>query len=238
MVIPSSRFVQSSICLVVTDSTTESSASETRDTNAESQLISQGTTQAEPQATGLRDSGKQKFSKRQKQAWKSAWHSYTHGWWVELSAIVLALLCFTAAAILLGTIHDRPLASWTQRFPIAPNSLLSIFVTLTKTALLLVVSSCISQWKWLLFRHPRRMDDLQTFDSASRGPLGSIGFLFSVKGLLKNSLPALGAFVTICALGVDPLSQQVLSFPLGRTATESATVHLPSTNVYDDGFSV
>ena len=133
--------------------------------------------------------------------------------------MIVSLCGLVAAAILLGTVNGKPLSSWA--FPIAPNSLLSVFVTMSKTALLLVVSDCISQLKWLYFQHePHRLHDIHTFNEASRGQWGSLEFLFNVKvkdaflGFKSGAAPAaLGTLITIAALAVDPFAQ-VLAFPL------------------------
>ncbi|KAL1624687.1 hypothetical protein SLS56_007750 [Neofusicoccum ribis] len=59
--------------------------------------------------------------------------------------------------------------------PIRPHALISVFAAFAKSALILPLTECISQYKWLYFsRNQQRLQDLQTFDDASRGPLGSL----------------------------------------------------------------
>ncbi|CAG7931605.1 unnamed protein product [Penicillium olsonii] len=64
----------------------------------------------------------------------------------------------------------------------------------------------------------RRLRDLQSFDSASRGPWGSSIILFEHKG---NSIASIGALIIILTLAFDPFLQQVLTFPLRQTSGPS-----------------
>ena len=60
--------------------------------------------------------------------------------------------------VILGYMDGRALRAW--RMPIEPNSLVAVFTTLAKTALMIPVASAISQMKWLWFERPRRLADL------------------------------------------------------------------------------
>ncbi|EQB50838.1 hypothetical protein CGLO_09689 [Colletotrichum gloeosporioides Cg-14] len=69
------------------------------------------------------------------------------------------------------------------------------------------VSTFISQLKWLHFKNgPQKFEHLEKFDEASRGPLGSLKFLVS----MKLNLATIGALVTIFRLGLSPLAQGVV----------------------------
>ena len=74
------------------------------------------------------------------------------------------------------------------------NALVSLLVTAAKSMLLLAVAEGISQYKWLHYMSaiPRPLSNVQTFDSASRGPWGAIKMLASIRagyGLVKVCLP-------------------------------------------------
>lgn len=69
------------------------------------------------------------------------------------------------------------------------------------------VSEAISELKWLWFRNPHPLADMEDFDLASRGARGSLRFLFR---LPQNWLPSLGAAVTILALAIEPMTQLVV----------------------------
>ena len=79
--------------------------------------------------------------------------------------------------------------------------------------MLLAVTQCISQSKWLLFRTtPHKLIDFNTIDEASRGPFGSLSLLAQMKG--HSSLAYLGSIITIASIAFGPFTQQVLSYPL------------------------
>ena len=143
-------------------------------------------------------------SRRKKEPWFLAWT------W-ELFAAIFSISCMAAVATILATIQDKPLSHW--RFPIQPNSMVSVFSTLSNSALLFVVAKGLSQLKWIYFQKKRhRLFDLQVFDDASRGPLGSLRLLWMLK--LQSTLASVGAIVAIVSLAMDPFTQQVLSYML------------------------
>ncbi|KAF6814281.1 hypothetical protein CSOJ01_04172 [Colletotrichum sojae] len=107
-------------------------------------------------------------------------------------------------------VQDTKLASWT--WEIQPSSVISVLTTISKTAMMVPIASCISQLKW---RHmqlrPRPLNHLQVFDDASRGPWGSaiMAWKLPFQSLLGWAL----ALVTIVALGIEPSAQNILDFP-------------------------
>jgi len=72
-------------------------------------------------------------------------HISRYGWWWEVSSILVALSCTTVIIIILAFVDQKPIASW--RLPIQPNSLVSIFSTIAKSALLVSVAECLGQLK-------------------------------------------------------------------------------------------
>lgn len=79
--------------------------------------------------------------------------------------------------------------------------------------MLLAVTQCISQSKWLLFRTtPHRLIDFNTIDEASRGPYGSLSLLTQANG--RSHLAYAGAIIIVTSLAVEPFTQQVLTYPL------------------------
>ncbi|KAF2136026.1 uncharacterized protein K452DRAFT_149349 [Aplosporella prunicola CBS 121167] len=144
-------------------------------------------------------------------------------WPWELSGIVLSIACMIAIIVLLPLIHDKPLSKWPVSVP--PNTILSAFITVIKSSMLLVVAESISELKWLHFEKTasgRPLDDLEHFDRASRGPWGSVLFLYHVRG--RSLFVCLGAFITIVALAMEPFGQLIISYetryvPGHQTAT-------------------
>ncbi|KAF2194508.1 hypothetical protein K469DRAFT_546627, partial [Zopfia rhizophila CBS 207.26] len=110
----------------------------------------------------------------------------------ELGSVLLSLSCLVAIAITLLVIQGRPLSSW--QFSVAPNALISSLATISKVSLLLSVAACISQLKWLYFKHGKHPSHhLQLLDDASRGPLGALELLMRLNPKILLSVPTLGA---------------------------------------------
>lgn len=129
-------------------------------------------------------------------------------WLLEVATLVLSLCLLVAIAAIFWTTDDKPLSDW--QFGISLNAVISILTTGCSSALAHGVSEFISQLKWLHFKKgPRELADLGKFDEASRGPWGSIQFLYGVKW----NLATLGALIAICKLAFDPLAQQVVDYP-------------------------
>jgi hypothetical protein len=162
----------------------------------------------------------------------SRWNNW---WFLEIGAAVLSLAFMMAVVGVLLAIHGKPLADW--GLPIRPNSLISVFVTLSKASMLLTIEACISQLKWLHFEQaPHLLDELQTFDSASRGPLGSLLLIWKMRG--RAIVASTGAFITIVALAVDPFAQQIISYPSVPTSIGNLPSSLQATQIYDTGYTV
>ncbi|KAK5069840.1 hypothetical protein LTR64_007977 [Lithohypha guttulata] len=98
-----------------------------------------------------------------------------------------------------------------------------------KASLMLPIAEGISELKWQWFEKPRTLSDISTFDSASRGPWGSFLFLFSIR---RSVLASCGAIITICALAIDPFSQQVLKYQNCLEPNTAAMAQIPRTNAY------
>ena len=107
-----------------------------------------------------------------------AWQDWT--WSLEVLSLILATASTITVCIILGRWNNQPLQAWP--FPIQPNSLISVFSTLAKTALMLPMASVISQMKWIWFEKPRNLAQLQVFDRASRGPWGALNLLWDTRG--------------------------------------------------------
>ena len=98
-------------------------------------------------------------------------------WWLwELLCWTLASGCLCTIAGILAVWDQRPLDEWHHSLTL--NSILAILSAISKSALLVPVSSGISQLKWSRLSDRRSLIDLQRFDEASRGPLGSIWLIW------------------------------------------------------------
>lgn len=103
-------------------------------------------------------------------------------WWQEVCSMSLSLLCLSANIGVLAKLDQSPYAKWqVANVDITPNTIVSIIATLTKASLLLPVAEVVVQLKWLYFQaRDQRVADLQVFDDASRGPLGSLRLLWRI----------------------------------------------------------
>lgn len=129
-------------------------------------------------------------------------------WVPEIIAIVLSTTCLIAIAIVLRIFTGK--VAPTLPYGITLNAVTATLATASRSMLIYTVAAAISQLKWCWYQKKRRLQDLQIFDDASRGPWGSITLLFSQRA---TSMASLGALVTVLALAFDPFVQLILTYP-------------------------
>lgn len=142
-------------------------------------------------------------------------------WAFEILSSLCSLATLSSIIIILWMTNGKPVSDWT--FRISLSATIAILSTISSAALMHNVSSFISQLKWLYFKkEPRRLHQFELFDEASRGPYGSIIFLFGVKW----NLATIGAFITIFRLASSPLIQQAIQLKTQNAylADEEATL--------------
>ncbi|KAI9734350.1 MAG: hypothetical protein M1834_002456 [Cirrosporium novae-zelandiae] len=156
-------------------------------------------------------------------------------WWIiELLACGGSLLAIAGLVIVLYKYDGRSLPNWP--YGITINSLVSWFSTAMKALMLVPIAACISQAKWTHFHSKRHaLSDVAAYDSASRGPEGSAQFLWKFQA---RHIASLGALITILAIGIDPLLQQMTSIETRHADTSKATLgRAQSFLQYDSGES-
>ncbi|KAM7212003.1 Protein of unknown function (DUF3176) domain containing protein [Rhypophila decipiens] len=129
-------------------------------------------------------------------------------WWLELVSCFFALASLFA---IVGTAFPHqglPLPRWP--FDLSINTLVSVYMVVMKSAILLVVADGLGQMKWSWFRRARPLSHLEIFDEASRGPWGSLQLLWSIK--LRRLGPTIAAVVTVLSSIMDPFGQQIVRF--------------------------
>ncbi len=111
---------------------------------------------------------------------KSRYERVFTNWWLwEILAVFLSLSSFSALVIVLIVYDGRAV----PQLRISLNAIVSILGTISKTSMMFSITATLSQFKWLLFSgRTRQLKDLQLYDDASRGPLGSSALLLSEKG--------------------------------------------------------
>lgn len=165
--------------------------------------------------------------------WRRAVQNIGYWRW-EVLASFFSLACMATIIGLLTAFDGRSLHDWKMPTGITPNAAVSIFATLSKSAMLLVLGEGISHMKWIYFQQRnQRLLHMQTFDEASRGPWGALLLLKRIRW--RASLAAGGALLVVFALAFDPFAQQVLSFPMRRVEDGTSVSAIPRAKSYDSG---
>lgn len=71
-------------------------------------------------------------------------------WLWEISGAVLGIACMVAILVILQYLNNKPLKNWC--FVMAPNTIISTFITVVKTSTIHVVTAGLSQLKWLHYQ--------------------------------------------------------------------------------------
>ena len=108
----------------------------------------------------------------------STWENFFYGWWtVELLAFVVSFASLIAIIVVLKHYNGHSQPDWPHNMTL--NSVLSWFTTLFKASLLVPIAACFGQASWVHYRSASRpLTDLAIYDSASRGPMGSMQLLW------------------------------------------------------------
>ncbi|KAI4674050.1 uncharacterized protein J4E88_008517 [Alternaria novae-zelandiae] len=130
--------------------------------------------------------------------------------------------------------YGKPMRDW--RLPIQPNSLIAVFSTIAKSALLVPLAECIGQLKWIYFQTPQSkpINRLYDFDVATRGPWGAFTFLYKLRLRKSAALASFGAALTILSLGFEPFTQQVLRVYSKPALLVNTTGTVSSSNSFSD----
>jgi hypothetical protein len=88
-----------------------------------------------------------------------------------VSVLVLAVLFGILKAFNLRPVADHGIFSG------LPTTLVNAFTTVMRTAMLLPVATALAQLQWSWFQTERDLLDIETFDDATRGVLGSFVLL-------------------------------------------------------------
>lgn len=155
------------------------------------------------------------FNKRRKQQ-RNRRSAPVKFWTWEIISLFLAIGLIVAIVAILSHFEGRPLPDWP--FGINLSTLVALLSTILRTLMLVAVAEALGQLKWTWFSHPaplsssvatpRPLHDFHVFDRASRGILGSMSLLKTVKH--RNVLATVGCLVTILSLAIGPFTQQAL----------------------------
>ncbi|KAK7990042.1 hypothetical protein PG989_010357 [Apiospora arundinis] len=156
------------------------------------------------------DDEQQKRKRSPTRKWQRVQRFWNQGWGAEAYGAALAVCSLAAIIAVVASFEGQTLPEWPMHITI--NALIAVFTVLMKAGLAILLTEGISQLKWQWFqKSPRLLMELDDFDNASRGPLGSISFLFKTRQWeVANSVAKFAAFLTILAAIIDPFSQQIV----------------------------
>ncbi|GIZ44344.1 hypothetical protein CKM354_000754400 [Cercospora kikuchii] len=150
-------------------------------------------------------------------------------WIWEVLSFSVSFLCMGAIVVLLANLNNKPLPN--MGF-LTLNGIVSTLAGISKAALILPISEAISQLKWQWFWNvdrPRPISDFQIYDSASRGPWGSLCLLARPR---LAHLSSLGAILTVVALAIEPFFQLVPSYPVRMMPTAGGLATVPVASLF------
>ncbi|KAK6211377.1 acid phosphatase protein [Colletotrichum tabaci] len=153
---------------------------------------------------------------------KSESFSPSGSWTFEIVSLCVAVLAAAAIVGVLAAYDGKPLASW--RFQITINAVIALLATVATATMAVVLSSGISQLKWIHFKMRREpLSDMEVFDDASRGTWGALMMLVKLRG---GFLGSFGAFVAISTLAFSPFAQQIATFHARTTNSTAGATNL------------
>jgi hypothetical protein len=151
-------------------------------------------------------------------------------WNLEILMMALSFVCLAAIVIVLIFANGAQIQVWRG---LTLNTLISALSTASKASVMLSLSSSISQWCWCVFRTQRRkLMDLEVFNNASRGPLGSFQLFWYTR---TGSLIWIGAATTILAVAFSPFTQQLVQYDQKITQSTSSRAWVPRAERYSRG---
>lgn len=157
-------------------------------------------------------------------------------WLWETVCILFSIACVTAITILSSRLDGSWLSKWT--FFLQPSTTFSILATAAQSSMMLVIAEVLSQLKWLQMSLPKAQSvaDFATFDSASRGPLGSLRlfYLWKPHSSILSAMTYAASLITISALAMGPFTQQVISVQANNwVPMNDRNSTVPVTNYYN-----
>ncbi|KAI9713814.1 MAG: hypothetical protein M1820_000544 [Bogoriella megaspora] len=136
-------------------------------------------------------------------------------WGFEILAALVMVASFVILVIILLKFNGTPQSSWPVHL-LSLNALVALLATIIHATIVFTLAQGIGQGKYAWFfrgkeqkaKSGKELRDLQSFDDASRGALGSLLLLGRVR---QWNLTTIGAASTVLALAVPTFTQQVLT---------------------------
>ncbi|MCJ1439219.1 hypothetical protein MMC27_008610 [Xylographa pallens] len=149
-------------------------------------------------------------------------------WWSEILSCGCMLLALLATVVTLVLHQGRTIPEWPLAITI--NAAISIYATVLQMSMVYVLAESLSQMKWVWYSKPRPLKDLETFDSASRGPWGATKLIWTLRA---SHIAALGALLIIASLAIGPFLQQIVSTNSCQIIADGVQATIPTSNIKD-----
>ncbi|KAF0328664.1 hypothetical protein GQ607_004076 [Colletotrichum asianum] len=136
--------------------------------------------------------------------------SFLRWWYFEILSCGFASICLILQVVVLYVYDGKPQDSWTAE-SLTLNGLIAILATFCRSALMVSIAACLAQSKWNSMSGRKgdyRLEDIATFEAASRGMAGSLQVLARFKG---THIACLGGVLTIATLGIGISAQQLIT---------------------------
>ncbi|KAL2060391.1 hypothetical protein VTL71DRAFT_9786 [Oculimacula yallundae] len=141
------------------------------------------------------------------------------GWWkYEILASFVAVGALMALMLIMSYFQGRPQDEISLPGSLQLSAIIAALSTVIRAALLVPVTSALSQDAWLWLADPKqrpsrksRLVDMEVTDEASRGPWGCLLFLFEAR---RRYTAFIAALVIILSLTISTFTQQTLVFEM------------------------
>lgn len=115
--------------------------------------------------------------------------THIFGWWkYELIASVISIAAIMTLALVVRRFEGVPIEDIYLPKSLQLSAIVAALSTVARVSLLVPVASAVSQDSWLWMSNPSqlknchsRLKDIEVTDNASRGPFGSLLFLFKAR---------------------------------------------------------
>ena len=148
----------------------------------------------------------QEPDRRLKASWRQ--RALVDTWIPEIVAVTMSTVCLIVVVVVLRIFTGEAVPTFP--YGVTLNAIIAVLATASRSMLIYAVAAAISQLKWCWYLQSRKLQDMQIFDDASRGPWGSLTLLILLRA---RPLASLGAAVTILALATDPFVQLLITYP-------------------------
>jgi Protein of unknown function (DUF3176) len=96
--------------------------------------------------------------------------------YLEVAALTISVLATTTIVGLLIKYDNKPVPTWTRKFSL--NGVISLLSAVATLGIAECVQHSLGQLKWVRFAEGAcKLNDIQEYDSASRGPRGALKML-------------------------------------------------------------